>query len=222
MQDQIKPYLEAHALAWEPTTLLTEKSRLNRVAHVLDQGPMALWEALENRAPYTRKTTFIRVLQLEKWLGGTEYATWYREHRRLFKHVYKRQAPAMSFEDARVKLQSLAAPYRQVALAMLRSGMRISEVGKVSAGSVRGKGRKVRMTALETGLACNPAGLRSALKSVGLKPHDLRKLAATKLYREGMPLIDVCSVMGWSDVKTAMSYIPAESNAVERAREILK
>jgi len=44
-------------------------------------------------------------------------------------------------------------------------------------------------------------------KGIGLTPHSLRKLFATKLVTSGMTLPDVCNVMGWSSMQTAMSYL---------------
>lgn len=221
LASKIDDYLGAHKLAWEPTTLRSEASRLRVLAPVLKNGPKALWESLKEKAPYTRKTSFIRVLKLEAWCGGSEYKNWYDQHKKLFKNVYTRRTPKVTYAEAKTRLLTLKDPYRSTALAILKSGVRIHELKKARDGQVVGKGRKVRLLTLASIPACDERGLRKALKSVGFTPHDLRKIAATHLYRSGMPLIDVCSVMGWSDIKTAMSYIPAAEDAISKAKEML-
>lgn len=61
------------------------------------------------------------------------------------------------------------------------------------------------------------------LKKVGLKPHDLRKLCATELKRQGMSDIDLMKAMGWESITTAKAYlIPLEEAAMEEKFKMLK
>jgi integrase len=62
--------------------------------------------------------------------------------------------------------------------------------------------------------ACRDAGV------VGLRFHDLRRTAATRLHREGMPIGEVSRILGHSNVTTTYRYIGVDAETVERAADI--
>ena len=58
------------------------------------------------------------------------------------------------------------------------------------------------------------------LKKVGLKPHDLRKIAGSKFVELGLNEYDLLKVMGWNNIETAKSYIAPKNS--EKIRNTLK
>lgn len=222
-RDTINAYLEAHNLSWAPSTLKSERARLN-AASVALTSPEELWAYAERLAPYSRKTLFIRVVRMEQWAGaGTQFKDWYDRHQRLFKHAYTRRPAPITWQEALKRIERMPPEDRELAKHILSHGLRISELTQVKGGSLRGKGGKVRFTKAGK-RQVTPAelrNLRTALKAEGLKPHDLRKLAATRLHEKGFTPRDICEVMGWSSFETAMSYIAPSQRAVAKARGVL-
>lgn len=214
MRSQIQSYLEAHETAWSSTTWKSERSRLNAVADVIDQGPEALMNSIKAKKPYTIKTTFIRVCRFEAWIGqSTSYRDYMRKHANRFKHAYQKKELGITFDEASRKIEGLEGTAKSLANFLLRSGLRISEVDSRESDRVVGKGGKVRKYFAEApSTACSKYELRRALRECGLKPHDLRKLFATKLADSGATAADLCKALGWSDIKTAMVYLQAKDD----------
>lgn len=223
MKELIDAYIEDHETAWSPTTLRSERARLRSAAPYLDRGPDALYRALyqAKKKPYTIKTTFVRVCALETWAkNGTQYRDFMKKHGNRFKHAYVKEEVKISYTEAAKRAESLSSPYKEMALAMLRTGLRLSEMYVAKDGMVKGKGgksRKVYGTIKET---APKSTFARKLKAVGLKPHTLRKLCATRLAEKGASPADLCKVFGWSAIGTAYQYLmPREDDKLAALME---
>lgn len=222
----ISSYLDSKALAWEPTTLRSERYRLAAVASHLDGKATTLWAALKDAAPYSRLTTWTRVAHMWQWaadknlVSGNDYRIFREENARLFKNVYERTKPTIGFQEASDRINRIAiGASRERALQMLQSGMRFNESGTFSEGSVRGKGGKRRRAYLpddagRVDSSVRYSAFRRHLAAVGLKPHDLRKLFLSRLVECGINEHDLREVAGWASIQTATSYIQANSSKI--------
>ncbi len=219
MKNEISNYLESKSNAWSRTTMSSEEYRLNAVKDHLDGDPEALWAAIQDRAPYTRQTIWVRVCDFFDWamensklpMGANPYRVWRKKNAKVFKNVYQPRTPSISFEDVRArleKIQNLA--IRRRALEILGSGTRWME-SEQSGDVVRGKGglsrRVFRPEVSGPDFKYTYETFRRELAKVGLKPHTLRKLCATQLARNGMNESDLCKAMGWQSFTTARCYI---------------
>jgi integrase len=123
--------------------------------------------------------------------------------------------PTVTFSEALNHLrtcQLLDEPTRVFALAMLTSGLRLSEALKVNGATmVIGKGGKARQVynAPLTSDGVSIKRLRTSLATVGLTPHMLRKLAATQAVELGAREADLLAMFGWSSAQTASYYVQA-------------
>lgn len=215
MRELVDAYIKSHELAWARSTLRSERSRLESLLARSPANPKDLYEKLssEGLKPYAIKTAFIRMAQFEKWakleLGYQEFLD---THRRLFKHAYERKTVKLTYEEALARIKSLASvECREAALTLLSCGLRISELYTIKDGQVIGKGGKPRRIygSIFLGGHGLPAAttLRRALKGVGLSPHDLRKLSATRAASRGASAADLCEIYGWSNITTAFNYL---------------
>lgn len=217
---QIAEYIQSQDLAWSKATIRSETARLRSIAPHLDGNPSTLWAALLARGtkPYSRLTAWTRVVRLVDWLiatGAYPAPNQYKEFRRAnalqFKHVYVRRQPAQTFEQAEAIIQTLRPDVRRRALEILYSGLRYQESATHNAGRVVGKGGKERAVYVPdvTGpeLTSGYATFWRHLAAVGLKPHDLRKLALTRLVELGANEFDLCAIAGWSSLAPALSYV---------------
>lgn len=224
MQSLMTKYFEAHALAWAPSTQKSEAHRLGSVIEHINGNPEALWKALKDLAPYSRLTTWTRVTHFYAWLiefghapGPNKYKQFKRTNARLFKHVYETRTPTISFEEAYKRISGIEdEATRAHASRLLLGGLRFTESLSESDSRVLGKGSKQRKVfGGEEGSQVPYHTLRRALGQVGLRPHDLRKLCATELARQGLAEADLCKVMGWSSFTTAKAYIaPLKDEAI--------
>lgn len=216
----VSKFFESKIYAWAPSTQKSQKARLNSVLHLIGKDPNEVWSWLEShQAPYTRTVTWGVITEFYDFLisigevtSENIYSKWRKANRRQFKHVYERKQPSFTFEEAKEKILSIKDEgIRKKALELLGSGMRWSESFTYENGKVVGKGSKKRtvykpkISGPEWNGSYSTFWLR--LSEVGLKPHDLRKLVATRLHKSGMSVFDLCHHMGWSDPKTAMAYI---------------
>jgi integrase len=224
MTNLIEKYITAHSLAWAPTTLTSERARLNAVANLIASGPRALYDARhECMKPYALKTLFIRLSDFETHTGRNwGYRRFMKENARLFKHAYTKEAFNVSRDQITTLLLSIESqPVRELAVAVLRNGLRYAELCSFdkTRGLVVGKGGKVRnLLAPELLPDQHPSKrqlgeLRRELGRIGIKPHMLRKAAATLLARGGMRSEDLLRVMGWSSLQTAASYLQPQQDA---------
>lgn len=215
MREHISMYLEFHSSAWASSTLKSESSRLRQIESYLDKTPEHLYEYLKtSKKPYTIKTTFIRVCDLEKWIGkSNKFRIFMEKHERRFKHLYEKEECGVSYFEACKRIEALPDPSRSMAFALLTTGCRISEAYTFRDGRVTGKGGKVRKvygTIKETEAKST---FTRKLKAVGLKPHTLRKLCATRLAEKGASPADLCKIFGWSSISTAYQYLQAKEDS---------
>lgn len=220
MKNLIDLYIKDYILAWAPTTLKSERYRLYGVVEHLTGDASHLWAYLENNyKPYGRTTIWTRVVGFWQWTldnnyntGENVYATFRRKNARLFKNTYQTKKPALTFKEAAALIKALPnSGDRALAMQILGSGERYSESIQRIGNEVVGKGSKRRTTyrpgTTESNRSSSYASFRRALKAIGLKPHDLRKLCATRLVEGGMNEADLMEVMGWSSIVTAKSYL---------------
>lgn len=236
----VNEYITSKALAWSQTTLRSEAARLRAVAAVLAAhpgDPAALWMHLEaNQAPYSRVTTWTRVTDFYDWLqetgkvsgeitGGNPYRTFRKRNARLFKYTYTPRLPEISFEEAVQRIETIEKDgCRELAKQIIGSGQRWAEAIQYK-DTVIGKGAKPRNVFRPNRGGTTPSKVdystfRRSLRAVGLKPHTLRKLCATRLVDLGLKEADLMKVMGWSNINTAKAYLqPKQDKELARIFE---
>lgn len=229
MKELITSYLDDMKLAWTPSTLRSERYRLNAVVEVLDGNPSRLWDLLESKGikPYSRVTTWTRVTRFWDWLiekghrnGPNNYNGFRQRNARLFKNAYVRTSPSLSFEQANIKIGKLKDnQVRSKARELLQTGMRYSESFTLQDGRVVGKGGKSRRVFSDSSVQASYnksySTFRRQLAECGLKPHDLRKLFLTELVNNGANEFELREIAGWSDLNTAASYIKVNENKLK-------
>lgn len=224
----IAMYLEDKQLAWAPSTLKSEQHRLNAAAPMLNGNALKLWKALEGHGAYGRTTIWTRVTDLYQWAidnghisGPNPYKTFRQKNARLFKNVYTRKTPEISYDDARARIATIKdAAIRNYANQLLATGMRVAEPKTCDRdGNIIGKGNKSRRVyGFDDSIVHNSINyqqLRRALAAIGIKPHDLRKLFATRLVDEGATEFELCKIMGWESIATASSYVKANDDRIK-------
>lgn len=225
--EQIEAYIESKKYAWSPTTLKSERARLMAISYMLSFPPHHFYEQLvsQDYKPYTIKTTMQRVAEYKAFTGDSSFKTFIKDHARLFRNSYTKVKVPMTFEVAAHKLAGLQNEViRNIASLMLQTGMRVHEALKYDgSGRVVGKGGKLRPVYTSRaysnpGRSCTYQHVYRALQNVGLKPHDLRKLAATRLAESGFKEADLMEVMGWNSIQTASSYLQPTSEALLKER----
>ena len=227
MKDLIEKYILDNKNAWSGTTLTSERRRLLSIHESLHLPPEELWGVLKERhAPYTRVTIFSRVVSFYDWLvreghvtAPNKYRDFKSKNKQLFKNTYERRKPSITFEEAKKRIKKLDDERcKNKALELLLTGMRFNEslTYRPSDGTVIGKGNKRRKVynPFKEGVKLNLSysQFMRKLKKVGIKPHDLRKLAASKLYNSGLNEFDLLKVMGWESIETAKSYIQSKED----------
>lgn len=223
MREVIDQYIVDHKYAWAETSQKSERARLNTVSTwlILGHSPEEIYQkASVTMKPYAITTLFIRLSHFYGWLierglrtGPNIFKDFKRKNALLFKGAYKREEINISYEEAFQLISTIKNETdRNFAFCLLRSGCRVSELQTLNNGRVQAKGKKVRRV---FGLAHQSSGslyndiqsLRKSLRSVGLKPHTLRKLFATALAQRGAGPEDLCQVMGWNSIETAYLYL---------------
>jgi integrase len=215
-------YINENSLAWSQTTMKSERARLAAIAHSLDGSPATLWRVLGVKTPYTRLTTWTRVMHFWDWAlenkfvnGVNEYAAFKAKNRKQFKNVYQRQPAKLTYQEAKERIEGISDPaIKAHALRILGSGLRWAESQIVSDGKVIGKGAKSRdvyVPAISGPIYYGSyQNFRRQLAKAGLKPHDLRKIFATELVRNGAGEFELLDIMGWQSIGTATSYVKAD------------
>lgn len=213
MKEQIQKYIESKTNAWAATTLKSEYSRLiAAIPYLTLPAPLLHAELVKIHAPYTVLTTLQRIAKFKDWQGDFSYTAFIKNSAQLFRGKYQRKRVGITFEEARNRLNQIENEgVKKAALLMLTSGLRVHEALKYDgSGSVIGKGskpRRVYSNITFLGENVKYGQIYRALKAVGLRPHDLRKLAATKLASSGFKEADLLEVMGWSNIQTASYYL---------------
>lgn len=244
MRELVDKYLEAHEGAWALTTYKSERSRLRACAQDLHLSPEEFVKRRSGMKLYALKTLLIRIVHMEKWVyensgiglgssngqssvgrGRTRYADYLQKHKNRFKHAYVKEDIGVGYEDVRGLLASVSgrnSEVSQAAQSLLGSGLRISELYSVSGDVVRGKGGKTRKVfgGNPSKPSCSQSSLRRALGKIGLKPHTLRKLCATRCAERGATPADLCKIFGWSSIATAYQYLQPKDD--QRLEELMK
>lgn len=227
MERHIKQYLNSRKNCWAKNTLKSESARLNTLPLPLPQ-PKDLYLILQEKLSlYSLLTTWTRIISLIDWLiseeiisGPNEYKKFKEKNKRYFKNVYLKSIPTLSFETAVKRIECLPNPaVRNKALQLIYSGMRWSESFTLSPqGLIVGKGGKVRQvhSPLEAPFPYSYATFRRHLASIGLKPHDLRKLALNKIVEAGADPFQLAMIAGWNSIETARSYIQSNPDKLKK------
>lgn len=230
--EQVQNYISSKALAWSPSTQRSELARLRKVLPSLQASPLATYQVLQPLySPYTLKTLFIRLSEFMQFIDGDalKYKEFTRSHSNLFKNAYTKKQVGVTYDEALTLIdQALTGPEQQAAKLMLFTGLRIHEALKYDGtGTVIGKGAKLRpvFSKLTITEQTNYFRIYRKLAKVGLKPHDLRKLAATRLAASGeLNEADLMEVMGWSNITTASNYLQPARKALlnEKVTRLLR
>lgn len=234
----IEAYIESRKRAWADSTLRSERHRLNGVAGALDGDPEKLWQHLEasGMAPYARVTTWSRVTSFWQWAiekghvknEGNLYSQFRRDNARLFKNTYQRSIPKISFAEAKERISRMAhSAVRETAQEFLSSGTRWIDAERQEGDIVVGKGGRRRRVAVSRNGSL-PVSYRTFLrqleKETGLKPHALRKIFATHMWRSGeFDVLEFMKMMGWNKLDTATSYIglAEEDELMARIKKVI-
>lgn len=235
----IANYIQSKKMAWSATTTKSEAARLYAMLPFLATSGQALYDQLKQKGnkPYTIRTSFIRAGEFLEFMGvpimGNAFKQYLQTNANVFKNAYTKERVTVSIEEARRRIANISHPQaREMALFLLASGLRAHEGLKydkdVNQGMVIGKG--ARMRRVFNGELC-PKGiskleyitLYTELKKVDLKPHTLRKLAATAMVRAGFKEAELMYVMGWQSMQTASSYIQPQADDViaNKMKEVL-
>jgi integrase len=225
MKHLIDSYIESKKNAWSPTTIKSERSRLIGLVRSGESATELLNRLkAEGQKLHSIKKGFMRMSQFQAEMFPTEpnvYASFLKQNRRLFLNSYQRVAVATTFAEAKERIGTIKdEKLRLHCLAILHSGLRIAEANAVKDGYVVGKGNKRRRVYNTDGLdtSIHRDRVARALKRLGLKPHDLRKLFATELAQKGMDAPTLCAIMGWSNIETAYLYLqPLQESAIAAA-----
>lgn len=236
-------YLSYHDSVWNDKTYASESSKLKTIIRAMRKSGLngvAFYEALkeEGYKPYTIKSLSQRagaVYAFAQTKGivsnfNNPFKDLLIRHPHLFRNAYKPERLKLDFDEARKRIETIPnETIKLFCLALLTSGLRIHEAYLVNTetASVVGKGGKERFTSF-----LFPAHLtmpseyqvRTALAKIGLKPHSLRKLLATKLSRSDLRHADIMTIMGWSSIETAQKYFQPlnEEELKRKMKEITK
>lgn len=223
----IEQYLAHNKERWNAMTLRTRRSHLNSMRACINGEPGFLWNHLEKHySSYTRTILWTSIGAFWDWYAPRQqnpYKNWKKSHAQRFKHSYERSPATMSYRDAKDKIERcLEGAARDRALYILNTGARWIESGVQEGFRVRGKGGKIRrLLPLEEGLKNANIAYRTFVRhlgKIGLTPHDLRKIYATELARRGATIYEICQLLGWEDINTALCYIGCTEDRFEELR----
>lgn len=216
MVQQIEAYLASKSNSCAASTLSGMGRRLKPIAASLNGDPHALWAVLEAKySPYTRVTLWVTVTSFWDWMieeghtdGPNRYTEFRKRNRNFFKNTYARRAVEFTYEEVREKVLGIDDDAtREKALQLLTGGLRYTESKTLTPdGYLMGKGASPRKAYVA------PVDYRQSystflreMKKVGITPHVLRKVTATKLGRV-MDDITLMEVFGWKSIETSKFY----------------
>ena len=229
MQKLVTSYLESKKDSWSESTLRSERFRMKVLTAEHLANPQALYDQLlsEERKPYSIKTTFVRAGELAEFAieqgllsGPNKVKEFIEKQARLFKRAYVPKTVDMTFEQAVELIEKLPNEHdRAKATELLFTGMRFSEsLTLTEDGRVETKGGGFREVSLAKDMVHKPftrchSTFYKNLKKVGLTPHMLRKLCATKLASLGATEADLMKIFGWRNSQMASIYVQAQREA---------
>lgn len=216
---QIEKYLHTKRNAWKDTTLKSVRATLNKVSPILNGDPNLLWEYMDQSGmkSYSRVTTWTRVIGFWDFISDSNpYKKFRKDKARFFKNSYVRKQLGITYEEAIKKIKEIPEEkIKKKALQIIYNGLRFEESNNIQKGWVKGKGEKCRRVFIEVDTVnLNYRYFYDKLKKyTGLKPHDLRKLAATRYAEAGMKEADILKVFGWSSIVTAQYYLQPKKDS---------
>lgn len=227
MRTLVKRYLEDQKYAWAESTKKAAEARLNKYADLTGGSPEDAWEALKGLKPYTRATTWTNLVSFIDWAieeghieGPNSFKKFRKRNARLFKHVYERKIPTVTFEQARALIDGIEEPtVRNACLDLLTGGLRYVDYARREGDYTRGKGGKLRKVYGINSGADRPVGYATiyrSLQELGLTPHMLRKIRMNQLASKGMDTFSLMEFAGWASPQTAMSYIKASEDKIQK------
>jgi len=190
--------------------------------------PEKIIEALSGLyKPYTLKIVLTRLADLESWaiMEGkltppAFMAELLRRCYRRLQNSYQKERLSVTYETAGKLIEAISCPeVRAHAKAILQTGLRFRESVTLDLDerTVIGKGGKKRpvfnLDVVTPNKAMEYHTFRRGLATVGLKPHTLRKLAATRFAKLLDP-VDLLRTMGWTSMNTAQLYIQEANDEV--------
>lgn len=233
-KELIQAYVD-DAGQWSEAMRKSEVSRLRSVQPDVNGDPKRLWKRLEGRglAPYTRVTVWTRVCMFWDYLmkagvvpaGVNPYREFRAKNARFFRNQYVRKVPNVTLAEARRRIDQIHdADIKAKATELLAAGLRWSESFTLKDGEVTGKGghrRAVFLSGAGVGQGYEGSYTRfwRALRKVGLKPHDLRKVFAGAAADAGATPEELCALLGWKSYDTARSYLAARPEKLKKLAE---
>lgn len=227
--ETIANYLSEKQFAWSETTQRSEAARLQYFTSHPIGTPKEVYVKLTQNGykPYSIQTAWTRLVSFLDWqnpAAASEFRQFRKTNRRAFQNAYIPITLDVSYDEAKRRIETITnAKIRESAIALLESGLRIHELYKVDRGeqTVTGKGGTKRAVFVPlVSIPASPREIRQELKQLGLTPHMLRKLFATRLVEAGASDADLLQIMGWKSILTARSYLqPKQKDAMHRLVE---
>jgi integrase len=237
-------YLTHNDKMWDDSTYKSESSRLKTIVSVLEVSGFRgqdFYAELKRQGykPYTIKVMVQRAAAMYSHGQKLKIVSAFNNPffdllasaPQLFRNAYKAERLKLDFDEAMKRVLTIPQEnVREACISLLKSGLRIHEMYLVNkeTSSVIGKGNKERFTTFafpEHLELPSEWQVRTALKKIGLKPHSLRKLLATKLSRNSdIKNQDILAIMGWSSLETANKYLQPlnEQQLKQKMKEILE
>lgn len=205
----IELYLNGKRNQWAPETLRARTYALKAMLPFLTGVPETLMAFLSTLTP--RSISLYYLIAAGFWkehTGKDTYGQYRKSNRNLFKTHYVPELLEVDFSTALGRINTITyEPARKRALQMLSSAQRANDTCVGDGENVVGKGSKMRPNFASNVTLIPYPTLYKHLKSVGLKPHTLRKLALTRLAANGATAADLCLVAGWTNISTAFAYL---------------
>jgi len=220
---------------WSASTQVTAISKLRQAAKFLNKYGLEadkVYSAMQSSgySAYTIKTMFTHIrglmdyaLHIGVYSGVNPFEIFVKvvaPNKFKTANVYKPKEVSLDWDAAVSAISSAAIDMdtKETCLYLLKTGLRISELYKIERDPVKsekwfvkGKGGKIRpvLFAPPDGVILAPhTSVQAALKEIGLTPHQLRKLTATRLAECGnIEVHELQQIMGWSSIATASIYI---------------
>lgn len=227
LNQMLQMYIKDNKDRLAKTTITNRQARLRKqIANIEASGedPSLFFDLVKgSMSAYSLKTVMLEISNWYKWAvreGIKKDNPWSREvakRAQYFKGAYKPKRLEMTYDEMVEKINKVSCDQvREASREILRTGVRISETRTADSDKVTGKASKVRKFYGDSrkfkGVSVHQ--IRRGLKEVGLTPHDLRKMFATRLARSGkFDEVTMCEVMGWESFDTAKSYLQPEKQS---------